>query len=64
LKTRAASGIAEFDLMMESAAEKAPMHQITTIEDFGAYAAFLASREAANITGGIHYIDGGYHIVG
>jgi len=28
------------------------------------YAAFLASTEAANITGGIHYIDGGYHIVG
>jgi enoyl-[acyl-carrier protein] reductase I len=64
LKTRAASGIAEFDQMIESAAEKAPMHQITTIEDVGAYAAFLASREAANITGGIHYIDGGYHIVG
>jgi enoyl-[acyl-carrier-protein] reductase (NADH) len=30
----------------------------------GAYPAFLASPEAANITGGIHYIDGGYHIRG
>lgn len=64
LKTRAASGIADFDQMMERAAEKAPMHQLATIEDVGAYAAFLASREANSITGGVHYIDGGYHIVG
>ena len=64
LKTRAASGIAEFDAMMESAAAKAPTHHLATIDDVGAYAAFLASREAANITGGVHYIDGGYNLVG
>ncbi|MEP0582836.1 MAG: SDR family oxidoreductase [Roseibium sp.] len=34
------------------------------MEDVGAYAAFLASREAANVTGGIHPIDGGYSIIG
>lgn len=64
LKTRAASGIADFDQLMSQAADRAPTHQLATIHDVGAYAAFLASREAANITGGIHYIDGGYHIVG
>ena len=64
LKTRAASGIADFDQLMTQAAERAPTHQLATIDDVGAYAAFLASREAANITGGVHYIDGGYHIVG
>ena len=64
LKTRAASGIADFDALMAQAAERAPTHQLATIEDVGAYAAYLASREAANVTGGIHYIDGGYHIVG
>jgi enoyl-[acyl-carrier protein] reductase I len=64
LKTRAASGIADFDQLMTQAAERAPTHQLASIEDIGAYAAFLASREAANITGGVHYIDGGYHIVG
>lgn len=64
LKTRAASGIAEFDELLERAAARAPTHQLATIEQVGAYAAFLASAEAANITGGIHYIDGGYHIVG
>ncbi len=64
LKTRAASGIGHFDELMNRAAERAPTHQLATIEDVAAYAAFLASAEAANLTGGIHYIDGGYHILG
>jgi enoyl-[acyl-carrier protein] reductase I len=64
LKTRAASGIAEFDELLEEAAQRAPTHQLVSIAQVGAYAAFLASDEAANITGGVHYIDGGYHIVG
>jgi len=64
LKTRAASGIDRFDEMLEQAAASAPMHQLVSIEQVGAYAAFLASAEAGNITGGVHYIDGGYHIVG
>ncbi len=64
LKTRAASGIAHFDELMERTAERAPTHQLATIEDVGAYAAFLASRAANNVTGGIHHIDGGYHILG
>ncbi|MEM8630199.1 MAG: enoyl-ACP reductase FabI [Pseudomonadota bacterium] len=63
LKTRAASGIAEFDELLEAAAARAPTHQLATIEDVGAYCAFLASREAANVTGGVHMIDGGYGIV-
>lgn len=64
LKTRAASGIAHFDELMAKSAAEAPMHQLATIDDVGAYAAFLASSEASNLTGGIHYIDGGFHIVG
>jgi enoyl-[acyl-carrier protein] reductase I len=63
MKTRAASGIAEFDELLERAAARAPTHQLATLEQVGAYAAFLASGEMANVTGGIHYIDGGYHIV-
>lgn len=64
LKTRAASGIDHFDKLMIRTAEKTPTHQLATIEDVGSYAAFLASDEAANVTGDIHMIDGGYHIVG
>ena len=64
LATRAASGIDHFDELLVQAAERAPTNQIATIEDIGAYAAFLASDQAANLTGGIHMIDGGYHITG
>ncbi len=64
LKTRAASGIAEFDELLDRAAKRAPTHALATIEDVGAMAAFLASPEAANLTGGVHYIDGGYNIRG
>lgn len=64
LKTRAASGIGHFDDLLNAAAERAPTHQLATIDDVGAYAAFLASSEAGNVTGGVHHIDGGYHIVG
>ncbi|MFY9643406.1 MAG: enoyl-ACP reductase FabI [Rhodomicrobium sp.] len=64
LKTRAASGIGEFGELLDRAAERAPTRHLATIEQVGAYAAFLASSEAANVTGGVHYIDGSYHIVG
>jgi len=64
LKTRAASGIGHFDELLNAAAARAPTHQLASVEDVGAYAAFLASDEAGNVTGGVHYIDGGYHIVG
>lgn len=63
LKTRAASGLADFDHLLARTSERAPTHQLATIDDVGTYAVFLASDAARNITGGVHYIDGGYHIV-
>lgn len=62
LSTRAASGIDQFDELLSAAAERAPTHQLASIEDVGAVAAFLASDEARNLTGGVHDIDGGYSI--
>lgn len=62
LKTRAASGIGHFDEMLDQAASRAPTHQLASIEDVGAMAAFLASDEARNLTGGVHDIDGGFSI--
>jgi enoyl-[acyl-carrier protein] reductase I len=64
LKTRAASGIDDFDELLSTAAQRAPTHQLATIEDVGAYAAFLASPAARNVTGTAPIIDGGYHIIG
>jgi enoyl-[acyl-carrier protein] reductase I len=62
LKTRAASGIDHFDELLATASERAPTHQLASIEDVGAMAAFLASPEARNLTGGVHDIDGGFSI--
>ena len=63
LATRAASGIPEFDEMMERAQSKAPARSLVSIEDVGAATAFLALDGAKLITGTTLYIDGGYHII-
>lgn len=62
LATRAASGIDHFDELLNEAAARAPTQRLATIEDVGAMAAFLASDEARNLTGGVHDIDGGFSI--
>lgn len=64
LNTRAASGIDHFDELIQQTAARTPTHHLATIEDVGAYAAFLASKAAKNVTGGVHMIDGGYSLVG
>src|SRR3974390_2960498 len=51
--------IAYFDGLLSEAAERVPTHHLSTIEDVGAYAAFLVSDGARNVTGGVHYVDGG-----
>jgi enoyl-[acyl-carrier protein] reductase I len=64
LATRAASGIPDFDALMEQVAERAPARRLATIEEVGAACAFLASPYAGAMTGDTIYIDGGYHILG
>lgn len=63
LATRAASGIKDFDNLMQSAAERAPLHKLVDIEDVGALCAFLVSDGARSLTGGTIHVDGGYNIV-
>lgn len=63
LRTRAASGIDHFDALIDAAAARAPTHQLASLDDVGAFAAFLASDSARNVTGGVHYIDGGYNVM-
>ena len=64
LATRAASGIPDFDELMERVAARAPVRRLVTIEEVGAACVFLASPYATAMTGETVYIDGGYHILG
>jgi enoyl-[acyl-carrier protein] reductase I len=63
LATRAASGIPEFDNLLEKARSKAPARSLVSIDDVGIATAFLAHDAARLITGETLYIDGGYHII-
>lgn len=63
VRTRAASGLAEFDKLLDQAAARAPLKRLVTIEDVGATAAFLVSDAGAAITGCTVYVDAGYHVV-
>src|ERR1700732_5259001 len=63
LATRAASGIPEFDELLDKAEAKAPARSLVSIDDVGAATAFLALDGAKLITGGVMYIDGGDHII-
>ncbi len=62
--TRAASGIEDFDELLERAVSLAPEHKLITLDDVGALAAFLVSDAAKAITGNIAYVDAGYHVLG
>jgi hypothetical protein len=62
-QTRAASGIAGFDELLDEAAARAPARSLGTIEDVGFATAGLATDAAKLITGDRIGIDGGYHIM-
>lgn len=64
LLTRAASGIAEFNTLMNTAQSRSPGRRLVTIDEIGELAAFLASDRSRGITGDVIHIDGGYNIMG
>jgi enoyl-[acyl-carrier protein] reductase I len=64
LKTRAASGLKDFELLLNEAAQRAPIGELVDIMDVGFACAYLATPYARRITGGTVYVDGGVHIMG
>ncbi|MEI6868754.1 MAG: SDR family oxidoreductase [Methylophilaceae bacterium] len=62
IKTLAASGIADFDRMIDFNAKHAALRRNVTIDEVGNAAAFLCSDLASGITGEITYVDGGMNI--
>jgi enoyl-[acyl-carrier protein] reductase I len=64
LKTRAASGLKDFDLLLNEAASRAPVGELVEIDDVGYACAFLATPYARRMTGQTLYVDGGVSIMG
>jgi enoyl-[acyl-carrier protein] reductase I len=64
LKTRAASGLKDFDLLLTEAAARAPIGELVDIMDVGYTCAFLATSYARRMTGNTVYVDGGVSIIG
>ena len=63
LKTRAASGLKDFDLLLTEAAQRAPIGELVDILDVGYTCAFLATPYARRLSGETLYVDGGVNIM-
>lgn len=63
IRTRAASGIKDFERLAILAEQKSPEKHLVSIDDVGMMAAFLVSDYAKSITGNIHFVDAGYNII-
>ena len=63
LKTRAASGLKDFDMLLNQAMERSPVGELVDIMDVGFTCAYLASPYARRMTGDTVYVDGGINIM-
>lgn len=63
LKTRAASGLKDFDLLLSDAMARSPLGELVDIDDVGQVCAYLASSFARRLTGSTVYVDGGLNII-
>jgi len=63
LKTRAASGLKDFDILLAEAAQRAPLGELVDIMDVGFACAYLATPYARRLSGETLYVDGGVNIM-
>lgn len=61
--TRAASGIAQFDELMQKAVDKSPLGRLVTLNEIAQLCAFLCSDASTGMTGQTIYVDAGCHAV-
>jgi enoyl-[acyl-carrier protein] reductase I len=64
IKTLAASGIGDFRYILKWNEYNAPLRRSVTTEEVGDTAVYLLSDMSRGVTGEIHHVDAGYHIVG
>ena len=63
VRTLAGAGIADARQMFAWQARNAPLRRTVSIEDVGASALYLLSPLSAGVTGEVHHVDSGYHII-
>lgn len=63
LRTRAASGIAHFDELIDKAVTRSPGRRLVDIAEVGRVVAFLVSGATSGMTGDVIYVDAGLHIM-
>jgi enoyl-[acyl-carrier protein] reductase I len=64
IKTLAASGISDFRYILKWNQYNSPLRRNVTIEDVGGAGLYLLSPLSSGVTGEIHHVDAGYHVVG
>lgn len=64
IKTLAASGIGDFRYILKWNQYNSPLRRNVTIEEVGGSGLYLLSDLSAGVTGEVHHVDSGYHIVG
>ena len=64
IKTLAASGIGDFRYILRWNEYNSPLRRSVTIEEVGDTAVYFLSDMSRGVTGEIHHVDAGYHVVG
>ncbi|MCH4022953.1 MAG: enoyl-ACP reductase FabI [Acetobacter sp.] len=64
IKTLAASGIGDFRYILKWNQYNSPLRRNTSLEDVGGSGLYLLSDLSAGVTGEVHHVDSGYHVVG
>ena len=64
IKTLAASGVGDFRYILKWNELNSPLQRNVTIEDVGGAALYLLSDLSSGVTGEVHHVDAGYHVVG
>jgi enoyl-[acyl-carrier protein] reductase I len=64
IKTLAASGIGDFRYILRWNQYNSPLRRNVTIEEVGGSGLYLLSDLSQGVTGEVHHVDSGYHVVG
>jgi enoyl-[acyl-carrier protein] reductase I len=63
VRTLAGAGVADARAMFNYQKKHSPLRRTVTIEEIGNAALYLLSEMSSGVTGDIHYVDSGYHVI-